>query len=218
MFDRIRHSISLRVRRALGKGFRRGFFERFYESQGPDAWRYDEHPHNQTRWQVIVDALPPDTIGRTLEIGCAEGHMTRLLAGRAQRVVAVDIVEEAVRRARDRCAKLPNVQFRVGDIRDGLPEGQFDSVIGSDVLYYLSLSELSATLRRLAEAVREHGALVASEFSPGAVTLPSRMDDVIRLGHPEWERVDDRFRTLQPNGDGIRVVVFRRRQSRPPTP
>src|SRR5262249_54638848 len=46
-------------------------------------------------------ALLPDVAGLSgLDIGCGEGHNTRLLAGRGARVTAIDIAEAFIARAR----------------------------------------------------------------------------------------------------------------------
>ena len=209
---RIQHSLTLRARILLGKGFRREFFEEFYAAQGPDAWSYGRNAYNQERFEFIVGAIPPGPVERALEIACAEGQMTVHLARRAASVVGVDIVAEAVRRARENCAGLANVSFFVQDVRDGLPPGSFDAVICSDVLYYLSRPELSALLRRIAAALRVGGSLVASEFSPGNARLPSRLGDALRIcsASSDGALIRETFLPLEPSGDGIRVAVLRR--------
>ena len=209
---RIMHSLTLRARILLGKGFRREFFEEFYAEHGPDAWSYGRNAYNQKRFEFIVGSIPAGPVDRVLEIACAEGQMTRHLARRAARVVGVDLVEEAVRRARENCAGLANASFLVQDVRDGLPAGSFDAVVCSDVLYYLSRPELSALLRRIAGAVPAGGSLVASEYSPGTARLPSRLGDVLRLcaASSEWVLVQEGFQALKDDGEGIRVAVFRR--------
>jgi len=202
----------LRVRTLLGKGFRREFFEEFYAAQGPDAWSYARNAYNQRRFEFIVGAIPPGPVERALELGCAEGQMTAHLAQRAASVVGVDFVEEAVRRARKNCAGLSNVAFFTQDVRDGVPPGSFDAVICSDVLYYLSRSELRTLLRRLARSIRAGGSLVAAEYSPGTARLPSRIGDFVRLcaTSPEWLLIRESALALGADGAGIRVVVFRR--------
>lgn len=209
---RIMHSLALRGRRLLGKGFRREFFEEFYESQGPDAWSYERNAYNRRRFEFIVDSIPAGPVHRALEIGCAEGQMTRYLARRAASVVGVDFVGEAVRRARENCAGLANVAFFAQDVREGLPPGVFDAVICSDVLYYLSRREVSAVLRGVARALRAGGSLVASEYSLGTAKPPSRLEDVLRLcaASPDWVLIRDTSLALQPDGEGVRVAVFRR--------
>ena len=140
--------------------------------------------------------------------------MTVHLARRAGRVVAVDFVEEAVRRAQRRCQDLPNVEACVFDLRESLPAGPFDAAICSDVLYYLSPRELSGALRRIAGVVRGDGALVVAEFSAGSSRPPSRLEDVLRLHGPEWHFVQTRFQALTPDGEGVRVAHFLRHGTR----
>ena len=209
---RLQHSLMLRVRILRGRGFRREFFEEFYAAQGPDAWSYARNAYNQRRFEFIVAAIPPGPVGRALEIGCAEGQMTAHLARRAVSVVGVDIVEEAVRRARENCAGLANVALLAQDVRDGLPPGSFDAAVCSDVLYYLSRPELRTLLGRLARSIRAGGSLVASEYSLGTARLPSRIGDVVRLcaASPDWSLIRESSLALQADGEGIRVAVFRR--------
>jgi SAM-dependent methyltransferase len=208
---RIFDSIALRVHALLGRGFSRSHFERLY-ARGPDAWGCDKESMHHERIRFIVDSIPARPIARALELGCAEGQMTELLAARAQSVVAIDFVEEAVHRARARCSGLAHVEFSVGDLRAGLPSGPFDLVLGSDVFYYLSPSELRAALRAIAGLVGERGALVAAEFSPGAARLPSRLPDLLRLAResPAWTLAGDRSQTLREDGRGVRVLVLER--------
>ena len=209
---RISASILLRVRRCLGQGFKGAFFERFYSAMPDDAWAYGRNAFHEERFRFIVDAIPADSLGRVLEVGCAEGHMTLHLARRVRSVVALDISEEAIRRARKQCAGMGNVECVRGDIRQAPPGGRFDAVICSDVLYYLSPRELRVVLRSMASAVRDGGSLVAAEFSLGAAKPPSRLDDVLRLctQEPGWIRVSERVLGLWPNGDGVRMALFRR--------
>lgn len=65
----------------------------------------------------VLDGLgvmvrPGDTV---LEIGCGIGRMTRVLAGRAAAVLALDVSDEMLERARDLNAHLSNVSWLLGD-------------------------------------------------------------------------------------------------------
>lgn len=81
---------------------------------------------------VMTDmlALAPDS--RVLEIGTGCGYQTAFLARLAGQVYTVEIVAELSAAAKDRLAKLgiSNVEFRVGDGRQGWPEhGPYDAII-----------------------------------------------------------------------------------------
>jgi hypothetical protein len=70
-------------------------------------------------------------------IGWGEGRFTALLAERVEELVAVDISETALRRARDRCRGCANVRFeRLVFSTDPLPNA-LDLIVCSEVLYYL---------------------------------------------------------------------------------
>lgn len=56
-----------------------------------------------------------------IEIGCSYGLATESLAARAQRVLAVDVSEDALQRAAERCARFDNVQLANLDATRELP-------------------------------------------------------------------------------------------------
>lgn len=81
---------------------------------------------------VMTDmlALTPDS--HVLEIGTGCGYQTAFLARLAGQVHTVEIVAELSAAAQERLTKLgiSNVQFRVGDGRQGWPEGgPYDAII-----------------------------------------------------------------------------------------
>jgi SAM-dependent methyltransferase len=98
--------------------------------------------------------LPTVPVKTVLEVGCAEGHFTRLLAERVQEVVACDISDLATHRAQQTCEGLRNVRFLTMDVRGGLPQENFDLILFSDVLYYLSSKEAVRVLANSAEVLR----------------------------------------------------------------
>ncbi len=73
--------------------------------------------------------------GKLLEVGCAEGTMTALLAPLVDRVVGVDICEAAIDRLRER--GLPNVEGSVALVEAFEPSEQYDWVVASEVLEHL---------------------------------------------------------------------------------
>lgn len=83
------------------------------------------------RW---LDGVRPLAGARILEIGCGTGSSTVALAEQGARVVAIDLVPEAVQIAQVRCGAygLPDVVFHVADasaLPPGLGEQPFDLVI-----------------------------------------------------------------------------------------
>lgn len=97
-------------------------------------------------------AMLPEITGLTgLDIGCGEGHNTRLLAGRGARITAVDISETFVNYARQHEAQEPlGIEYRVASAV-ALPFGDaaFDFATA-----FMSLMDIPETGRVLAEAYR----------------------------------------------------------------
>lgn len=136
--------------------------------RGPDPWEYDTSPYERRKYELKTQILPrPPNVqappyDRVLELGCSEGAFTCRLAreGVGKKIVGVDFVPLALERARARCPD-DAVEFRLMDITVALPEGEFDLVFCSEVLYYLGARSRIANLaRRLCTKVRPGGHIV----------------------------------------------------------
>lgn len=94
----------------------------------------------------------PDVRGLSgLDIGCGEGHNTRLLAGKLACVTAIDISEVFIRYAKEEEARAPrNIEYRVASATQ-LPfvDSTFDFVVA-----FMSLMDIPETEIVLAEAHR----------------------------------------------------------------
>jgi 2-polyprenyl-3-methyl-5-hydroxy-6-metoxy-1,4-benzoquinol methylase len=115
-----------------------GFFQRRYE-RDPDPWRLNTSDYERQKGAATLDALPPGCYQRGLEIGCGVGVLTRQLAATCDTLLAVDIAPQAVRQAERFCEDLPWVHFADMDVRTAWPEGHFDLILFSEVLYHLGL-------------------------------------------------------------------------------
>ena len=136
----------------------RHHFESLF-ARSEDPWAY-ETPYEQTKYQQTLGLIPDGRIERALELACAEGRFTRLLAPRVERLIAADFSQVALQRA-EAVASAANVQFQLLDlVHDDLP-GPLDLIVCSEVLYYLgSLEALTAVGERLAGALKPGGHLV----------------------------------------------------------
>lgn len=120
-------------------------------ARGADPWSVESSPYEREKYDQTLAALPAPRFATALEIGCSIGAQTIRLAERADRLLAVDIAAEPVRRTRARCAHLPHVDIRQAQIPRDWPEGQFDLIVISEVLYFLTPEDI-ATTARLAQA------------------------------------------------------------------
>src|SRR5688500_5333231 len=104
----------------------------------PDAKEHwEQHYGERDRvWSgqvnVRLAALAPGLpIGRALDLGCGEGADSVWLAESGWDVVAVDISDTALRRARAAAAAhgvLDRIDFQQHDLSETFPDGKFDLV------------------------------------------------------------------------------------------
>ena len=123
----------------------------------PDEGRgHNAHYHRQLLARV------PARCREALEIGCGAGEFSRLLAGRAERVLALDLSPQMVRLARARSESYPNIDFVNGDVMTRqFPDGHFDCVATLTTLHHLPAD---AVLRKIAKALKPGGVFVCLDL------------------------------------------------------
>ena len=136
-----------------------GYFERLYTSD-PDPWRFATSGYERDKYAATLDALPPGRYARVFEVGCSIGVLTRQLAANCDELLAVDVSMIALRQAEARCEDLPWVQFAQMDVRHEWPEGSFDLILFSEVLYYLGIDGIHSAASRSLECLSPKGAVV----------------------------------------------------------
>jgi cyclopropane fatty-acyl-phospholipid synthase-like methyltransferase len=112
-------------------------FEQLYRAN-PDPWNFTTSAYEQQKYEATLAALGCRRFHRALEVGCSIGVLTERLAGRCDQVVGVDFVAAAVASARARCAPYPGVSVEQMQVPQQWPEGRFDLILFSEVLYFLN--------------------------------------------------------------------------------
>jgi SAM-dependent methyltransferase len=108
----------------------------------------------------VIGALPP---GRTLDVACGTGFLTRYLQGE---IVGLDQSEEMLRLARER---VPRASFVRGDaIPLPFPDDSFDRVFTSNFYGHLEPSERRSFLAEARRVAREL-VIVDCAWAPGRV-------------------------------------------------
>ena len=149
----------------------RKWLESEYQKVGDDPWGLDWRPSQTARHHTMIEALDeglaehPMRPGHILDIGCATGGFTALLAERfaGAEVTGVDVAELAIARARRRYA---GIRFERMTI-EACPEyfrGSMDLVTMLEVLYYVPAQERPEILRHVAETLRPGGMLLVSSM------------------------------------------------------
>ena len=111
---------------------------------------------------------------KILEIGCGTGNYTRILLERRYEVVGVDISEDMLKIAREKCA----CKFINGDIRDVLISDKFDACIAMFAVmgYITKGSDVIRALNNVHKHLKPDGLFVFDVWNGLAVmrTLPER--------------------------------------------
>jgi len=155
------------------------FFERLY-AEAADPWRFASSPYERAKYEATLAALPDAPIGPALEVGCSIGVLTERLASRCDTVLAVDVAETALARARERLAGHGNVTLERRELPEDFPAGPFDLVVCSEVLYYLDPPAFDAMLGAVDEALTPGGSVLAVHWRHPTETYPMRGDEVHR--------------------------------------
>jgi SAM-dependent methyltransferase len=131
-------------------------FDRIYARQ-KDPWGFRESPYEQEKYAATLDLLPARRFGHGLELGCSIGVFTAALAGRCDRLLAVDCAAAALVEARSGCAqrRLPG-EF---------PDGSFDLIVISELLYFLSESDVARMAGCARRAIVAGGLVVLANWT-----------------------------------------------------
>lgn len=117
------------------------YFERLYAAK-PDPWDFETSPYEQEKYTHTLAGLTEARYAQALEVGCSIGVLTARLAERCDCLLAVDAAQNALEAARTRCRGLSQVTFAAAYIPTDWPDGPFDLILLSEVLYYLSREDL----------------------------------------------------------------------------
>jgi SAM-dependent methyltransferase len=154
--------------------FGKRYFEERFKKEDP--WRHFSCEYENKKYVRQIEAikqyaLHPQNI---LEIGCAEGAHTLMLARAFPEasILGIDISKTAVKRAKENCKCCQNVNIIEADIIElfkqaHFPENTFDVIIQSELLYYLFPElfiqlELIHYLRSIIKIMKNNGIFVTS--------------------------------------------------------
>lgn len=146
-----------------------------------DPWEHGSRWYEARKYALTVAALPRPRYRRAFEPGCGAGFLTEMLARRADHLVAMERSSRGVEVTRRRCAGHPGVEARRGRVPEDWPEGRFDLIVVSEVLYYLDDDGLGTALQRAGESLDADGHLIAVHYRPSVDEHSRRGDDVHRV-------------------------------------
>lgn len=181
-------------------------FEERYRAEG-DPWGYTRSVYERDKYTATLAACGAGPHRHALELGASIGVFSTMLARRCRRLTTIDGAPTAVQIARRRFGEVPGVQLITGVVPGAIPNGPFDLVVASEILYYLTVDELAATLDRLSEEMQSAGRLVAVHWRPDGPERPQATDAI----HAALRR-DRRLKSVERGGTNeYRLDVLERR-------
>jgi SAM-dependent methyltransferase len=153
------------------------YFERIY-SDDPDPWQFERSAYERAKYDQTLDALPRDRFNCALEIGCANGVLTERLAQHCDRLIAVDVVDRVLEKARHRCVGLTNVDIRKVSIPTERIQARFDLILLSEVAYYWDSADITRAGCYFREATRGDGYLMLVHWT-GETDYPKSADEAV---------------------------------------
>lgn len=133
-----------RADRTLGPAY----FDNVYAADS-DPWKFASSAYERDKYAATLAAFPKPRYASAFEIGCSIGVLTSALAPRCDAFLAVDAAAAPLSEARRRCAGLSNVRIERMFVPGQWPNGIFDLILLSEIVYYLCAEDVA----RLAERV-----------------------------------------------------------------
>ena len=158
----------------------REYFEGLY-AESEDPWDFEASEYEQKKYARTLAALGERTFRRALEAGASIGVFTEMLADRCDELLAVDVSEKAVAVARQRLSGRGHVRVERLTLPEQMPEGPFDLIVASEVLYYFPREEMLTLLRGFERELAQGGILLAVHWRRKTQTYPLQGDEVHEL-------------------------------------
>lgn len=142
-------------------------FERLHR-EAEDPWRVRSRWYERRRREVLAASLPRERYARGFEVGCSVGETTAALAGRCDRLLAVDGAASAVETAARRLRDVPQVTVERMRIPEEWPEEQWDLIVLSEIAYYFAPDQWEAVIDRVTASLRPGGEVLLCHWTGDA--------------------------------------------------
>jgi 2-polyprenyl-3-methyl-5-hydroxy-6-metoxy-1,4-benzoquinol methylase len=116
-------------------------FDNLYRAN-PDPWDYQSSPYEAQKYTSTLAALTRPHYGTIIEPGCSIGVLSARLAKRCDRFFALDFSTRAVDQAKKRLRPFAHATATVAQLPQDWPLGQYDLIILSELIYYLTTPEI----------------------------------------------------------------------------
>jgi LmbE family N-acetylglucosaminyl deacetylase/SAM-dependent methyltransferase len=153
------------------------YFDERY-ARRDDPWGFETRWYESRKRALTLAALPAEKYDSAFEIGCSIGVLTEQLAARCASILAVDISQQAVDRARVRLHQQAHVTVERADVGRRFPDRHFDLIMLSEVGYYFDLDGLDDLLDHIENGLGPTGTLVMCHWRHPVDDYPLTGDEV----------------------------------------
>jgi SAM-dependent methyltransferase len=161
-------------------------FEERYRREG-DPWGYTSREYERAKYEATLRACGEGPFASGLELGASIGVFSALLAPRCRSLVTIDASPTAVAAARRRLGGREAVTTILGAVPADIPRRDYDLVVASEILYYLTPADLAATLEVVRAGTQRGARLVAVHWRPPGPERPLTATEVHdRLRRLPW--------------------------------
>ena len=158
----------------------REYFESLY-AESTDPWGFETSEYERRKYGRTLEALGDRRFYRAFEAGSSIGVFTAMLAPRCDELLAVDASERAARIARERLSGQEHVRVERRTLPEQMPDGPFNLIVASEILYYWPREVVLEALRRFEEILSPGGVILAVHWRKETRTYPLQGDEVHEL-------------------------------------
>lgn len=153
-----------------------------------DPWNYTTSWYERRKRALTLAALPEESYGSGLEIGCSIGTLSIEVAARCTRFLGVDASGKALVQAAGRLSGHPHAQTEQLTVPQQWPEGRFDLIVVSEVGYYVAPEELTELLEHVKRSMIPGGTLLLCHWRHpiSGWQLDGETVHAMARGHLDW--------------------------------
>ena len=140
------------------------YFNRLYEAN-PDPWNFTGSDYERQKYDATIAALKGRRFAAGFEVGCSIGVLTARLARQCAQLLAIDIAPAALAQAEQRCAALRNIRFECRRVPEEWPEGRFDLIVLSEVLYFFTPADIARVAAKSCAAIAPGGIVLLVNYT-----------------------------------------------------
>lgn len=167
-------------------------FDALYASRG-DPWNLASSPYEDAKYRTTVAQLGRRRFRSGVELGCSIGVLTVRLADACDALLGVDCADQALAQARRRCAGLPHVRFANMILPEQWPDGTFDLIVLSEILYFWDALDIARAARRTVGSLEPGGLLLTVNWrgpNDGALPGDTAAEHFLGALPDDWERAE----------------------------